>query len=320
MNERDRHPPTAPACAVPRRSSRDALEILAAIRGRRLTGGELLLLCEEAAPSDLGRAALEARGDAPEIGFVAGPPPLPADAPGLEAAETLLRDAAAACPGRPLHGFCPDMVHRHAGASGLQTLEVLRRLQSAGLASLGGDGATILSERIRGRLPGRTTPRAWIEICEEAHYLGLATTATMTFGHAETCPERIEHLLRLRDSQDRTRGWTAFAPLLYRPGEASPSHPAELAPPTAADPAADHLRTLALSRLALDNFDRLQAVDVSLDPDQVRSCILHGANELVDSVPAGADSARLVHAAGFTPVRRDHGEPAVDVPPAPDTP
>ena len=311
MSERDVTPPT---CEVPRRSSRDALEILEASRGRRLTGGELLLLFEEAAPTDLGRAAHAMRLERCDPGHVyctAGPPVLPADATDLETCETSLRAVAANRGGRPVHGFSPDTVRRLADASGLQTLDVLRRLQSAGLTSLGGDGATILGDRIRRLLPDRdAVPREWVEICEEAHYLGLSSTATMTFGHVETCPERVEHLLWLRDSQDRTRGYAAFAPLPFRPGEASPSHPVELAPRTVVDPGPDHLRTLALSRLALDNVSRIQAVDVARDPGLLRSAILHGANELIDNEPIGSELGDLVRSAGFEPVFRELGDPA----------
>ncbi|MBU1675853.1 dehypoxanthine futalosine cyclase [bacterium] len=373
--------PTAPdeSYGVPRRSSGDALEILDESLRRRLTGGELLLLCEEAALHDLGRTAHALRlercdpgrvtyvvgrrvtdtglshgdcwfsasnrhggavaahgsmldevmaeirtafavGERPILPHVGQPPD-----PGIETREKMLRELKAACPRLWIQGFSPDAVRRLAERSGLQTLEVLRRLQEAGLDSMSGDDAGVLSDRVRRLLaPDGTTARAWIEISEEAHYLGLPTTAAMTIGHMETYPERVEHLLRLRESQDRTSGYTAFAPRIFRPaGTQRPPAPDSMARTAArGDPGVpDYLRTLAIARIALDNFADIQASWIAQGKSVGRLALSFGANDLgatmteegvvqADGVarsPTGADLEEMIRSAGFSPAQRDFG-------------
>ena len=95
---------------------------------------------------------------------------------------------------------------------------MLQKLKAAGLDSVPGGGAEILSDRVREILaPGKTMSGEWIEISELAHRVGLPTTVTMMFCHIETMVERVEHLLRVRESQDRTGGYTAFIPWTFQP-------------------------------------------------------------------------------------------------------
>jgi cyclic dehypoxanthinyl futalosine synthase len=109
-------------------------------------------------------------------------------------------------------------------------------MQADGLELLSGEGAEILNDRVRTILaPEKTKAREWIEICEEAHYVGLKTIATMTFGNIETYYERVEHLLRLRESQDKTGGYVGFIP-------------------NNSEDEIDYLRMIAIAKIGLDNF------------------------------------------------------------------
>ncbi|MCI5158841.1 MAG: CofH family radical SAM protein [Candidatus Electrothrix sp. AUS1_2] len=117
-----------------------------------------------------------------------------------------------------IHGFSPPEICHFAEISGCSTKEVLQRLMAAGLDSIPGGGAEILSDRVRQQLaPRKCSADEWIAVMETAHNLGMRTTATMMFGHIETWEERLEHLQRLRDLQDRTGGFTAFIPWPFQP-------------------------------------------------------------------------------------------------------
>ena len=117
-----------------------------------------------------------------------------------------------------IHGFSPPEICHFSNLSGHSVREVLVRLQKAGLDSIPGGGAEILSDRVReATSPRKCTADEWINVMEEAHSLGMRTTATMMFGHLETMEERLEHLKRIRDLQDRTGGFTAFIPWPFQP-------------------------------------------------------------------------------------------------------
>ena len=123
---------------------------------------------------------------------------------GVEWFEELLLDIKARWPRLHMHCMSPPEIEHLAKVSKLSTLEVLRRLQAAGMDSLPGGGAEILVESVRERIaPRKTDTETWLRIMEEAHSLGMRTTATMMFGHVETVADRIEHLDRLRQVQDR---------------------------------------------------------------------------------------------------------------------
>ncbi|MCP4296398.1 MAG: dehypoxanthine futalosine cyclase, partial [Proteobacteria bacterium] len=120
--------------------------------------------------------------------------------------------------------------------TGVTTLEILKKMQADGLELLSGNGAEILNDRVREILvPEKTKAREWIEICEEAHFAGLKTIATMTFGNIETYYERVEHLLRLRESQDKTGGYVGL--ILSKSADQK-----------------DYLRMTAIAKIGLDNF------------------------------------------------------------------
>jgi cyclic dehypoxanthinyl futalosine synthase len=172
-----------------------------------------------------------------------------------------------------VHGFSPPEVCHFASLSGLPIREVLIRLQKAGLDSIPGGGAEILSDRVRKETaPRKCSADAWIEVMEEAHNLGMRTTATMMFGHVETLEERLEHLTRIRDLQDRTGGFTAFIPWPFQPTNTALDH----LPTTTGF---SYLKMLALSRIFLDNIENIQASWVTQGPKIAQISLFFGAND-----------------------------------------
>ena len=148
------------------------------------------------------------------------------------------------------------------------------RLIAAGLDSIPGGGAEILVDRVRKLLHcyGKATADEWLDVMRHAHRAGLRTTATMMYGTVETDEERLEHLLRLRALQDETGGFTAFITWSYQPDHT------ELAGTEATG--IDYLRTLALARIVLDNFDNLQASWVTQGGKVGQLSLAYGANDM----------------------------------------
>ncbi len=172
-----------------------------------------------------------------------------------------------------IHSFSPPEIIHIAGVSKLSPREVLQALKEAGLDSLPGGGAEILVDRVRNRLsPNKCTSDEWLNVMRESHKLGLRTTATMMFGHIETPKDRVEHLIKIRKLQDETGGFTAFIPWTYQPqntllgGIASGGH--------------DYLKTLAISRLMLDNIPNIQSSWVTQGPKIGQLALFFGANDL----------------------------------------
>ena len=224
-----------------------------------------------------------------------------------------------------IHGFSPSEIEHFGKVFKLPTREVLRLFHEAGLDSVPGGGAEILNDRVRDKL-ARTKVSAsrWIEIMEEAHGLGMRTSATMMFGHIETLPERVEHLLRVRDSQDRTGGYTAFICWTYQPGF-TPMAEAEMPelieiPVSAHKGSIDYLRTLAISRLTLNNIDNFQSSWVTQGKKIGQLTLCFGANDLGSTMmeenvvsAAGVrfrltreEMDELIRSAGFRPAQRDN--------------
>lgn len=211
-----------------------------------------------------------------------------------------------------VHGFSPPEIQHFAELSGLTVDEVLEKLIDAGLGSIPGGGAEILSERVR-RLtaPRKCSADQWLEIMRKAHLLGLKTTATMMFGHVESGEERLEHMRRLRELQDETRGFTAFIPWPFQPDHTVLAHLEKTT-------SFEYLKMLALSRIYLDNFDNIQASWVTQGPKIAQLSLSFGANDfgstmIEENVVAAAgvsfrlseqEIRRLVTDAGFTPKQR----------------
>ena len=214
-----------------------------------------------------------------------------------------------------IHGFSPPEVCHFAQISGLPVREVLERLIAAGLDSIPGGGAEILSDRVRTALaPRKCSADEWIAVMKEAHQLGLRTTATMMFGHIETMEERLEHLQRIRDLQDETGGFTAFIPWPFQPDNTVLADTVGLQKETAFG----YLKMLALSRIFLDNVRNIQASWVTQGPKIAQLSLFFGANDfgstmIEENVVAAAgvhfrlseqEIQRLVRGAGFEPRQR----------------
>jgi cyclic dehypoxanthinyl futalosine synthase len=210
-----------------------------------------------------------------------------------------------------IHGLSPAEIKHIERVSRLSTEEVLRRLIAAGLDSIPGGGAEILSDRVReiiGIAKGSTAD--WLEVMEVAHGLGMRTTATMMFGHVETLEERIDHLLHLRALQDRTGGFTAFIGWTFQPANTAIGGD-ELT-------SFQYLRTLAVARIMLDNFPNVQASWVTQGGKIGQVSLRFGANDfgslmIEENVVSAAGAhfrlteaeiARNIQDAGFVPKRR----------------
>jgi cyclic dehypoxanthinyl futalosine synthase len=211
-----------------------------------------------------------------------------------------------------IHGFSPPEISHLAAVSEMTIKEVLVALKTAGLDSIPGGGAEVLSDRVRQMIsPKKGSVRDWLQVMETAHGLGLRSTATMMFGHVETVEERIEHLMAIRDLQDRTGGFTAFIPWTFQPGHTR-------LPLTEAK-GVEYLRTLALSRLVLDNIPNVQASWVTQGSKVAQLALYFGANDLgstmiEENVVAATgvshrlsleEMKQLIRSAGFTPCQRD---------------
>lgn len=192
----------------------------------------------------------------------------------LEWYEELLRDIRQRFPGINVHGFSPPEIHHFTKISKLPLKTVLERLKAAGLGSLPGGGGEILVDRVRRAITrGKALTDDWLNVNRAWHELGGHSTATMMFGHVETLAERIEHLERLRQVQDETGGFTAFICWTFQP-----EHTDMADVPTAG--AFEYLKTLAVSRLYLDNFRNLQSSWVTQGLKIGQLALLHGANDM----------------------------------------
>ncbi|HEY8231958.1 MAG TPA: cyclic dehypoxanthinyl futalosine synthase [Vicinamibacteria bacterium] len=229
---------------------------------------------------------------------------------GIEFYEELFRWMKASYP-IWIHGLSPAEVQHIVRVSKLGLEEALRRLMAAGLDSIPGGGAEILSDRVRkiiGIAKGSTAE--WLEVMETAHRLGMRTTATMMFGHVETLEERVDHLLHLRELQDRTSGFTAFIAWTFQPSNTA----------LAGDELTSfqYLRALATARVMLDNFPSVQASWVTQGPKIGQVSLRFGANDfgslmIEENVVSAAGAhfrlseaqiARAIQDAGFVPKRR----------------
>jgi len=188
--------------------------------------------------------------------------------------EDLFRAVKARYPQFKLHALSPPEVLHISRLNQIPAQTVIERLVAAGLDSIPGGGAEILVDRVRKLLNcySKATSDEWIDIMRQAHHAGLRTTATMMYGTVETQEERIEHMMRLRDLQDETGGFTAFITWSYQPEHTEHGGFEETG--------VDYLRTLALSRIVLDNFDNLQASWVTQGGKVGQLSLAYGANDM----------------------------------------
>jgi cyclic dehypoxanthinyl futalosine synthase len=211
-----------------------------------------------------------------------------------------------------VHSLSPSEISYVARKAKISVADALKRLKASGLDSIPGGGAEILVDRVREQVsPNKIRWRDWMDVMKEAHLLGMPTTATMMFGSLETQEEIVQHLVRLRDLQDETRGFTAFIPWTYQPGNT------ELGGRSAT--AVEYLKVLALSRIMLDNFMNIQASWVTQGAKIAQVALEFGANDfgstmIEENVVAAAgvsfrmtrqEIVNIIKDAGYTPAQRD---------------
>ncbi len=212
-----------------------------------------------------------------------------------------------------IHGLSPPEIYHIAQGSGLTLEETIERLKAAGLGSIPGGGAEILSPRIREHLsPKKVKTEGWLEVMETAHRVGLRTTATMMFGHIEEAQDIVEHLERIRNLQDKTEGFTAFIPWTFQPPNTELEHIEKAT-------AVEYLKVLALSRIYLDNIPNIQASWVTQGAKIAQIALYFGANDfgstmIEENVVASAGAifrmtkeeiAHCIREAGFSPAQRN---------------
>ena len=170
---------------------------------------------------------------------------------GLEYYEKMLRLLRDKFPSITIHSFTATEIQYFAQQAGISVLDTLKRLQEAGLASLPGGGAEILVDEVRKRVsPKKIMTDDWLKVMECAHSIGMESTATMVIGLGETMAQRIEHMEKIRQLQDKTGGFRAFITWTYQPGNT------ELGGKKTSG--WDYMKTLALSRLYMDNIKHIQ--------------------------------------------------------------
>jgi cyclic dehypoxanthinyl futalosine synthase len=209
------------------------------------------------------------------------------------------------------HAFSPAELIYISKISRLSMEETLIRLKRAGLDSIPGGGAEILTDRVRQHIAQyKDTAEEWLDCMRTAHRVGLRSTVTMMYGSVDTWEDRLEHLLKTRDLQDETGGFTAFIPWSFQPDGT------ELQGERAS--AFDYLRTVAVSRLMLDNIPHMQASWVTQGPKVAQVALGYGLDDfgstmMEENVVSSAGCAftmpieemeRLISDAGYTPMRR----------------
>ncbi len=227
----------------------------------------------------------------------------------------LLKNLKARFPQIHLQAFTAVEIDYFAGLTGRPLETVLRELQAAGLGSLPGGGAEIFHPSVRNTIcPEKISGARWLAIMEAAHGIGLKSNATMLYGHVEDHTARVDHMTRLRELQDRTGGFQAFIPLAFHPDNTR-------IPNTAMTTGVEDLKTLAISRIFLDNFNHIKAFWIMLGEKIAQVSLHFGVDDIDGTVveekithAAGARTAealsrqtlvRMIRKAGRVPVERD---------------
>ena len=226
----------------------------------------------------------------------------------------LLRHIREKYPHINIHGFSPPEFQHFADTFGMPLREVISKFREAGLGSIPGGGGEILVDRVRNKIaPLKINTDRWLEVMQVAHELGLKSSATMMFGHVETVAERIEHLQRIRDQQDKSGGFTAFICWTFQPQHTvlKVKHPTGVA---------EYLRMQSLARIFLDNIENIQSSWVTQGPGIGQVALKYGANDfgsvmMEENVVSSAGTTfrlkadeieRLIRSAGYEPRRRNN--------------
>ncbi|MBM7624835.1 aminofutalosine synthase MqnE [Sporohalobacter salinus] len=233
----------------------------------------------------------------------------------LEYFEEMLTLAKDKLPKVYIQAFTAVEIAYLADKSDLTIQETLKRLKKAGLDSIPGGGAEVFSLRVRDEVcPDKISGDRWLSVMKTAHELGIRTNATMLYGHVETLEERIDHLIKLRELQDKTNGFLAFIPLPFHPDNTELDS-------LSSTTGYDDLKVLAISRLMLDNFDHIKAFWIMLGPKLAQVSLSFGVDDLDGTVieerithDAGAQTKQglteteiinMIEKAGRIPVERD---------------
>ena len=216
-------------------------------------------------------------------------------------------------PGVHVHAFSPPEIFAFEREFGMAVRDVLLRLREAGLDSIPGGGAEILVDRVRDKIGmGKTRTQEYLYVCREAHKIGMKMSITMMFGHIETIAERIEHLRLIREVQDETGGFTAFICWTFQPGDTPLGRVAPFPADYDGEPdgrhlkladAHEYLKTLAISRIYLDNVPHVQSSWVTQGPKIGQLALFFGANDMGSVMM----EENVVSAAGTT-YRLNEGE------------
>ena len=220
-----------------------------------------------------------------------------------------------ACPDIHIHPFSPAEYLYMAQQEKTDVQTILEAVYAEGIRTIPGGGAEILSERVRSIIaPAKADTDQWLHVCETAHRIGFSTTATMMYGHVETDEEIVDHLLRLRDLQDRSGGFSSFIPWSFKPGKtplgsrmSGTAHPAQ------------YVRIIAVARLVLNNFAHIQSSWFSENVSAGQLGLLAGADDFggvlfEENVLQQAGHKRattvddiktIIRRAGFMPAQRD---------------
>jgi cyclic dehypoxanthinyl futalosine synthase len=226
----------------------------------------------------------------------------------------LLRHIREKYPHINIHGFSPPEFKHFSETFGMPLREVIWEFKKAGLGSIPGGGGEILVDQVRKRIsPLKINSDQWLEVMQTAHELGLKSSATMMFGHVESMEDRVEHLRRIRDQQDRSGGFTAFICWTFQPQHTvlKVKHPTGVA---------EYLRTQALARIFLDNIDNIQSSWVTQGPEIGQIALRYGANDfgsvmMEENVVSSAGTTfrldagqieSLIRDAGYEPRRRNN--------------
>ena len=205
-----------------------------------------------------------------------------------------------------IQGFSPPEFQHFAETFKMPLREVISKFREAGLGSIPGGGGEILVDRVRKRIsPLKIDSDGWLEVMQVAHELGLKSSATMMFGHVETIEDRIEHLQRIRDQQDKSGGFTAFICWTFQPQHTV----LKIDNPTGV---AEYLRTQALSRIFLDNIENIQSSWVTQGPGIGQIALKYGANDfgsvmMEENVVSSAGTTFRLNAAQIESLIRDAG-------------
>ncbi len=241
--------------------------------------------------------------------------------------EETFRAIKALRPGCTLKGLTVTEARHLALKEGISTAAVFARLKAAGVAMITGGGGEIFNPAVRRRIcPGKIGGDEYLRLAGEAHAAGLASNCTMLFGHIESHADRVDHLCRLREQQDKSGGYVCFIPLAYQRGHNELALELEHmngCAPAGPETALDRLRTIAVSRLMLDNIPHIKAYWVMLGVKTAQAALHFGADDLDGTIEeehigrmAGAASAtssalsrsaleHMIRASGFVPVNRD---------------